>query len=111
MKGHNRTKCVAANIAFYSSTSSAVASRVGGRVMPSALAVVRLMTSSNLVGCSTGMSAGLAPLRILSTTVARAPKHIRRECPVGQQPARCKKVTEGVNGRQTGPAPPSIKYS
>jgi hypothetical protein len=28
---------------------------------------LRLMTSSNLVGCSTGRSAGLAPLRILST--------------------------------------------
>jgi hypothetical protein len=30
----------------------------------------RFMTSSNLVGCSTGNSAGLAPLRILSTYVA-----------------------------------------
>jgi hypothetical protein len=29
-------------------------------------AVFRLTTSSNLVGCSTGRSAGLAPLRILS---------------------------------------------
>src|SRR5260370_38842551 len=33
---------------------------------PRALAVWRLMTSSNLVACSTGRSAGLAPLRILS---------------------------------------------
>ena len=32
--------------------------------MPSVLAVLRLMTSSNLVGCCTGKSAGLAPLRI-----------------------------------------------
>ncbi len=32
-----------------------------------AFAVLRLMTSSNFVGCSTGRSAGLAPLRILST--------------------------------------------
>jgi hypothetical protein len=31
------------------------------------LAVVRLMMSSNLVGCSTGISAGFAPRRILST--------------------------------------------
>jgi hypothetical protein len=29
-------------------------------------AVFRLITSSNLVGCSTGRSAGFAPLRILS---------------------------------------------
>ena len=48
-------------------TSSARASTDGGIVRPSALAVLRLMTSSNLVGCSTGRSAGLAPLRILST--------------------------------------------
>src|SRR6476660_4063102 len=38
-----------------------------GIFSPSALAVLRLTTSSNLVGCSTGRSAGLAPLRILST--------------------------------------------
>jgi len=33
-------------------------------VRPSALAVLRLMTNSNVVGCSTGRSPGLAPLRI-----------------------------------------------
>src|SRR5712692_2562408 len=38
-----------------------------GIVRPSAFAVLRLITNSNLVGCSTGKSAGLAPLRILST--------------------------------------------
>ena len=48
-------------------TSSARASTDGGIVRPSALAVFRLITSSNFVGCSTGRSAGLAPLRILST--------------------------------------------
>src|SRR5215472_10232754 len=48
-------------------TSSAVASRVGGTARPNALAVMRLMTRSNLVGCWTGMSPGLAPRRILST--------------------------------------------
>jgi hypothetical protein len=39
----------------------------GGIVKPSAFAVLRLMTSSNLVGCWTGRSAGFAPFRILST--------------------------------------------
>ena len=34
---------------------------------PSAFAAFRLITNSNVVGCSTGISAGLAPLRILST--------------------------------------------
>src|SRR5262249_59835797 len=53
--------------AFHSITSSARASSVGGISMPSALAVVRLITRSNLVGGSTGMSAGFAPRKILST--------------------------------------------
>src|SRR5258705_11453262 len=39
----------------------------GGTVRPRALAVLRLITSSNLVGCSTGRSDGFAPRRILST--------------------------------------------
>ena len=37
---------------------------------PSALAVLRLMTNWNGVGCSMGRSAGRMPLRILSTYVA-----------------------------------------
>ena len=48
----------------HSITSSARARIDCGTVRPSALAVLRLMTSSNLVGCWTGRSAGLAPLRI-----------------------------------------------
>src|SRR5262245_44886752 len=51
----------------HSITSSASVSRLSEILRPSALAVVRLMTRSNLVGCSTGRSAGLAPRRILST--------------------------------------------
>src|SRR5215831_16376033 len=51
----------------YSMTSSARASNVGGIVRPSALAVLRLMASSNVVGCCTGRSAGLAPVKILCT--------------------------------------------
>jgi hypothetical protein len=48
----------------HSMTSSARASRDCGTVRPSAAAVLRLMTSSNLVGCWTGRSAGFSPLRI-----------------------------------------------
>ena len=48
-------------------TLSALANMLGGMVNPICLAVLRLITNSNLVGCSTGRSAGLAPLRILST--------------------------------------------
>src|SRR6516165_10141400 len=51
----------------HSTTSSARPSTDGGIVRPSVLAVFRLITSSNVVGCSTGKSAGLAPRRILST--------------------------------------------
>src|SRR4029453_17455631 len=39
-----------------------------GIVRPRALAVLRLITNSNLVGCSTGRSAGFAPLKILTST-------------------------------------------
>src|ERR1035437_1028390 len=56
--------------AAYSITSSARASSIGGTARPIALAVLRLITSSNLVGCSTGRSLGFAPLKILSATVA-----------------------------------------
>src|SRR6185295_1061340 len=51
-------------------TLSALASTLGGIVRPICLAVFRLITSSNFVGCSMGRSAGLAPFRILSTYVA-----------------------------------------
>jgi hypothetical protein len=51
----------------HSMTSSARPSSMGGTSMPIALAALRLMTISNLVGCSTGSSAGLAPRAILST--------------------------------------------
>src|SRR5262249_8800415 len=50
--------------ALHSITSSARASKVAGTSRPSALAVFRLITSSNLVGCMIGRSAGFAPLRM-----------------------------------------------
>ena len=51
----------------YSITSSARASTAAGTSRPSVLAVLRLITSSNLVGCSTGRSTGSMPLNTLST--------------------------------------------
>ena len=50
----------------HSITSSARARSDCGTVSPSALAVFRLMTSSDFVGPSTAKSPGLAPFRILS---------------------------------------------
>src|SRR6266704_3364238 len=56
--------CTAANQHPYSITSSARASRAGGTMRPSALAVLRLIASSYLVGTCTGRSAGFSPLRM-----------------------------------------------
>jgi hypothetical protein len=48
----------------YSITSSARESRVGGTLRASVLAVLRLITNSNLVDCMIGNSAGFSPLRM-----------------------------------------------
>jgi hypothetical protein len=49
---------------LHSITSSARASSLSGTSRLSALAVLRLSTSSNLVDCTTGRSAGFSPLRM-----------------------------------------------
>src|SRR5436190_8644736 len=54
----------------YSITLSARARKDSGMVSPSALAVLRLITNSNLLGCSTGTSATFAPRN--STAACRA---------------------------------------
>ena len=51
-------------LGVHSMTSSARARSEGGTARPRAFAVLRFMTSSNLVGCSTGKSAGFSPLRM-----------------------------------------------
>jgi hypothetical protein len=51
----------------YSITSSARTRRVRGMVTPKVLAVLTLITNSNWVGCSTGISAGFDPFRICAT--------------------------------------------
>src|SRR5262245_54620746 len=58
--------CGAANYHAYSITSSASDIRLSEILRPSVFAVLRLMTTSNLVGSWTGRSAGFAPLRIRS---------------------------------------------
>ena len=66
-KSRSCTKAAVSNrskAAAYSITSSAAASSVGGTVRLSILAVSALMTSSILLACTTGRSAGLAPLRM-----------------------------------------------
>src|SRR5262245_7935073 len=53
--------------AFHSITSSVRASSVAGPLRPRVLAVWALMTSSNFDVCTTGRSAGFAPLRMRPT--------------------------------------------
>src|SRR5215831_17799106 len=67
--------------AFHSITSSATNRMSRLIVSPTSLAAFTLMTSSNLVGRSTGKSAGFAPLRILSTYVAVRRKRSSRFAP------------------------------
>src|SRR5215467_11304028 len=57
----------AAKQRLYSITSSASESSDGGTSRPSALAVLRLTSSSYLVGVCTGRSVGFSPLRMRST--------------------------------------------
>jgi hypothetical protein len=51
----------------HSISSSVRTKSAGGTVTFSARAAFMLTTVSNLIGCSTGISAGFDPLRILST--------------------------------------------
>ena len=81
----------------YSMTWSARTSRDGGTVSPSALAVLRLMTSSDAVGCSTRRSAGLAPPR------AR-PKRAWGRQRGGWPRGRCRPGPGGRSGRPARPA-------
>jgi hypothetical protein len=68
--GEEDVAAVTEVVGHHSMISSARSSTDWGIVRPSAFAVFRLITSSNLVGCSTGRSPGLAPFRIRSTYVA-----------------------------------------
>src|SRR5262249_978470 len=72
--------------ALHSITSSARASSVGGTSMPIALAALRLMTSSYLVGACTGRSAGFSPLRIRSTYWAAERNWLARSDPYDIRP-------------------------
>ena len=60
---HNRLRPEAAVVGNYSITSSARTRNVSEIVSPIPLAVLRLTTNSNCVGCITGRSTGFSPLR------------------------------------------------
>ena len=87
----------------HSITSSARASRIGGTSMPSAFAVLRLMTSSYLVGACTGRSAGFSPLRMRVYVAGRSPVLVDKIGPIGDQAASSDVVALGVNRWQLVP--------
>jgi hypothetical protein len=62
------TRCAIKRHRYVHWRISSAATSIGGEtVIFGASAVLRLMMNSNLLGCSTGRSAGLIPPRILST--------------------------------------------
>lgn len=65
-----RARAERGDVSGYSITRSARASSGAGIGRPSACAVLRLIASSNFVGCSIGRSAGLTPFTTLWTYVA-----------------------------------------
>src|SRR5262245_51793431 len=70
-----------------------------GTSMPSALAVSRLMTNSNLVDCNTGKSAGFAPLESLTGIDADLTKHVRTIGRVAHQPTGFDSLARGIARR------------
>src|SRR5262244_3964274 len=85
---------------LHSFTSSASESKLSEILIPSALAVLRLITVSNLVGCSTGRSAGFAPLRNPRGVDPILPIRIGDAHAVTQQSARHRIFAKLVDGRQ-----------
>src|SRR5438046_10521849 len=69
-------------------------------VRPRSLAVFRLITSSNLLGCSMGRSPGLAPLENLVHVGRGAPKQIRLVRSIGDKAPGIDKLPRCVHCRQ-----------
>jgi hypothetical protein len=72
-------------------------------VRPSASAALRLMTSSNFVGCSTGRSAGLVPFEDLINIDRRAALPLADIRCIGHQAARLHILCPVVHGWQAVP--------
>src|SRR6516162_10502911 len=78
---HAAKQCDEVAAFHYSITSSARASSNGGMCSPSCLAVLTLMTSSNLVGAWTGSSVGFSPLSTRLTYAAACRNKLSRLTP------------------------------
>src|SRR5262249_44434027 len=86
--------------AAHSITSSARTSSIGEISRPSALAVLRLMTSSSLVGNSMGKSATGVPSIILYNIGCGATKTVLKINSVANEPARFHMFAVSINGRK-----------
>ena len=96
----NRRLMRRSDLTAYSITSSARARNDAGIFCPIALAVVRLTTSSNLVGCSTGISPGLTPAQNFVDQLGGAPVLIREVRSVGYEAASLDMNAVIEHGRQ-----------
>jgi hypothetical protein len=76
-----------------------MASSPGGISMPRALAVSRLITSSNPVGCVTGRSAGVLPSRIRGTYC--------QTCPASGWPELCQQSEDRAAASIVNPPTPT----
>ena len=88
--------------ALHSITSSARARNASGIVSSIALAVLRLTTSSNFVGCSTGRSAGFAPRKNLVDELCSSAEQVGDVCSIGYQTACFGILSNAVHRRQPG---------
>ncbi len=79
-------------------TSSARPSSIGGISSPSALAVLRLITNSNLTGNCTGSSLGLRAHEDAVGVVRCAPEIIDQVIPIGEQATELNEETERIDG-------------
>src|SRR5262249_51862083 len=86
---------------IYSITSSASCCKCRGTLRPSAFAVLRLITSSYLVGACTGRSAGFAPLRRRSIYSAALVYWSITSNPIGHQTTTRRKVTILIDRRHS----------
>ena len=91
----------------HSITSSARASSVGGTSRPSALAVLRLMTNSNLVGCMDRQVGRLGALENPAGVDADLAIGIRQAGPVAHQAAGRGEFAQLVDRWQSHGAPPA----
>jgi hypothetical protein len=81
----------------YSITSSARPSNESGKLIPSVLAVLALITNLTLVPCITGRSAGFSPLRIRLGVHAHLSIRISIAESVAHQAANHDEVAQSVN--------------